>query len=60
MWLLIIVAVVAAWVCVVAFVRGASALNSEATGLFDTDTQRHQAEYRDAARQIRTTGRRGP
>ena len=48
MWLLIIVGVVAGWVCVAAFVRGASALNSEATGLFATDTQRYQAEHRDA------------
>lgn len=48
MWFLIIVGVVAVWVCVAAFVRGASARNSQATGLFATDTQRHQPGQRDA------------
>ena len=49
MWVLIIVAAVAGVVCIAAFVRGASALDAEAQGLFDRQTERREADRRDAA-----------
>jgi hypothetical protein len=49
MWLLVIGAVVAAAVCIAAFVRGASALDADARGLFDRQTERREADRRDAA-----------
>lgn len=49
MWVLMIFAAVAAVVGVAAFMRGASALDTETLGLFDRHTEGREAEQRDAA-----------